>query len=590
MPTETVETPSNPAPAASLASLSAPDLADAEYVGTASYPDAVSEGAQRGRFVRWMLGSGATLLALVVIAPLLAVAINALQPRWEVWRHLAETRLLGLAWNTLRLLAGVAIGAGGLGVALAWLVGVHRFPGRRIFEWALVLPLAVPAYVYGFVVLAMLDYTGPVQTWMRSVFGVNAVLPDVRSYWGVVVVMSLVFYPYVYLVAKTAFAERGAAAVEAAHSLGQSTLSGFWRLAVPMARPAIVAGLTLALMETLADFGTVSVYGYDTFTTAIYRVWFGMFDRVAAGQIALTLMGFAALLIVLERQSRGRRRFVVADAGRSRLMDLTPGRAWLATAACGVVLLVAFVLPAAVLVSWSVSALRSGSVAATYPQLVANTVSVALGAALLTVGAALLLGYRARLAPSRRLHAVSTIAVLGYAVPGSVVAVGVLLVLSRVDDVLERLSGAVTGWDLPPLLAASVVGLLFAYLVRFIAIAYFPVQAGLSRIPVALDESAQVLGASRGRVLREVHGPLLRGSLATAAILVFVEVLKELPATMLIRPFGFDTLAVEVWQRTNDAMWIEAAPPSLAIVAAGAVLVWLLTHARSAAVTRARVR
>jgi iron(III) transport system permease protein len=551
-----------------------------------SYPEVLSEAAQRGRVVRWLLGAGVALLALIVVAPLAAVALNALQPRWEVWRHLAETRLAALAWNTLRLLGGVAVGAGALGVSLAWLVGVHRFPGRRLFEWALVLPLAVPAYVYGFVVLAVFDFTGPVQTWMRATFGAGASLPDLRSYWGVVAVMSLVFYPYVYLVAKTAFAERGAAAIEAAHSLGQSTFAGFWRLALPLARPAIAAGLTLALMETLADFGTVSVYGYDTFTTAIYRVWFGMFDRVAAGQIALSLMGFAALLIVLERTSRGRRRFVVSDSGRTRLVDMSRSRGWMATAACSLVLLVAFALPGGVLLAWSVRAMRDGSVAGTYPQLVANTVSIALGAALLTVGAALVLGYRARFAVSRRLQALNTVAVLGYAVPGSVVAVGVLLVLSRVDSVLERLSSVVAGFGTPPMLTASVTGLLFAYLVRFIAIAYFPVQAGLGRIPVSLDESGQVLGASRGRVLREVHAPLLRGSLATAAILVFVEVLKELPATMLIRPFGFDTLAVEVWQRTNDAMWVEAAPPSLAIVVAGAVLVWLLTHARSAAVTR----
>lgn len=537
-----------------------------------------------------LLGAGVILLAAIVAAPTMAVALNALEPRWEVWRHLAETRLLGLAWNTLRLLAGVAVGAGLLGTSLAWLVAVHRFPGRAIFEWALVLPLAVPAYVYGFVVIALLDFTGPVQTWLRATFGAGVVLPDVRSYWGVVTTMSLVFYPYVYLVAKAAFAERGTAMVEAAHSLGQRSFAGFWRLAMPLARPAIAAGLTLALMETLADFGTVSVFGYDTFTTAIYRVWFGMFDRTAAGQIALTLMGFAALLLILERTSRGRRRFGITDAGRARLVELSGRRAWLAAAACGAVVAAAFLLPASVLVAWSVRALQAHAVAGSYPELVGNTVAVALGAALLTVGAALLLAYRARLAPSRWLRGLSTLALLGYAVPGSVVAVGVLLVLARVDRVIDSVLGAFPGVGLPPLLAASVVGLLFAYLVRFIAIAYYPVQAGLARIPVALDESAKVLGAGRGMVLREIHAPLLRGSLTTAAILVFVEVLKELPATMLIRPFGFDTLAVEVWQRTNDAMWIEAAPPSLAIVAAGAILVWMLTHARGVRALRMKPR
>ncbi|CAN5118163.1 iron ABC transporter permease [soil metagenome] len=537
-----------------------------------------------------LLGAAVILLAVIVAAPTIAVALNALEPRWEVWRHLAETRLLGLAWNTLRLLAGVAVGAGLLGICLAWLVAVHRFPGRGIFEWALVLPLAVPAYVYGFVVIALLDFAGPIQTWLRSTLGEGAVLPDVRSYWGVVTTMSLVFYPYVYLVAKAAFAERGTAMVEAAHSLGQTSFAGFWRLAMPLARPAIAAGLTLALMETLADFGTVSVFGYDTFTTAIYRVWFGMFDRAAAGQIALTLMGFAALLLILERTSRGRSRFGIADAGRARLVELGTGRGWLAAAACGSVLAVAFILPASVLVRWSVRAVQERAVAGIYAELVGNTVMVALGAALLTVGAALLLAYRARLAPSRWLRGLSTLALLGYAVPGSVVAVGVLLVLARLDRVIESVLSSFPGIGLPPLLAASVAGLLFAYLVRFMAIAYYPVQAGLARIPVALDESARVLGARHGAVLREVHAPLLRGSLATAAILVFVEVLKELPATMLIRPFGFDTLAVEVWQRTNDAMWVEAAPPSLAIVAAGAVLVWMLTHARGARALRMKPR
>jgi iron(III) transport system permease protein len=537
-----------------------------------------------------LLGAGVVLLAAIVAAPTIAVAVNALEPRWEVWRHLAETRLLELVWNTVRLLAGVAVGAGVLGISLAWLVAVHRFPGRGMFEWALVLPLAVPAYVYGFVVIALLDFTGPIQTWVRGTFGPGAVLPDVRSYWGIVTAMSLVFYPYVFLVAKAAFAERGSAMVEAAHSLGQTSFAGFWRLAMPLARPAIAAGMTLALMETLADFGTVSVFGYDTFTTAIYRVWFGMFDRTAAGQIALTLMGFAALLLVLERMSRGRRRFGVPDSGRTRLVELGGVRGLLAAIACSSVLAVAFVLPAGVLVRWSLRALQERAVAGTYPELVGNTVTVALGAAVLTVGAALLLAYRARLAPSRWLRGLSTLAVLGYAVPGSVVAVGVLLVLARVDRVVDSLIGAFPGMQPPPLIAASVAGLLFAYLVRFIAIAYYPVQAGLARIPVTLDETAKVLGAGRGTVLREVHAPLLRGSLTTAAILVFVEVLKELPATMLIRPFGFDTLAVEVWQRTNDAMWMEAAPPSLAILAAGAVLVWMLTHARGARALRTKPR
>jgi len=515
------------------------------------------------------------LLALVVAAPVMAVFINALEPRWEVWRHLFQTRLAALSLNTLALLAGVAVGAGTLGVTLGWLVAVHRFPGRAFFEWALVLPLAMPAYVYGFIMIAVFDFTGPVQGWMRATFGAGAGIPDVRSWWGIVLTMSLVFYPYVYLLTRAAFAERGVAMVEAARSLGQTQRSAFWRLALPLARPALASGLALALMEALADFGTVSMFSYDTFTTAVYRVWFGMMDRTAAGQIAVVLVLFAAILVVLERAARRGAVYSVSDARRTAPMETPRHTRWLATATCSAVLGVAFVLPTVMLVTWSVRAARAGAIAATYPALVRNTLVVALAAAALTLSAALVLGYATRQARSRKLRALTTVALLGYAVPGSVVAVGVLLVLTQLDGLIRAVAGVSPGL----LLTSSVGALLFAYMVRFVAAAYYPVQAGLSRIPLTMDESARSLGASPGRIVREVHVPLLRGSLVAAAILVVVEVLKELPATMLIRPFGFETLAVEVWQRTNDAMWMEAAPPSLAIVVMGALLVGWLTRA-----------
>lgn len=514
------------------------------------------------------------LLAAVVAAPVLAVAIAAMEPRWEVWRHLVETRLAGLAWNTVRLLAGVAVGAGVLGVSLGWLVAVHRFPARGFFEWALVLPLAMPAYVYGFVMIALFDFTGPVQSWMRASLGAGAGLPDIRSYWGVVLTMSLVFYPYVYLLSRSAFAERGVVLVEAAKSLGQSPRTAFWRLALPLARPALASGLALALMETLADVGTVSIFSYDTFSTAVYRVWFGMLDRTAASQIALALIAFAALLVTVERWARRRATHTVSDARRTRRIESSQGKQWLAMAICAAVLGVAFVLPASMLVVWSVRAFRAGSVASTYPALVGNTLLVAVAAAALTVSAALLLAYTARQVRSRRLRALTAVALLGYAIPGSVVAVGVLLVLTHADG----LAGAIMGSPPAFLITSSVAALLFAYMVRFVAAAYYPVQAGLARISPAVDESARALGATPRRILREVHVPMLRGSLVAATILVVVEVLKELPATMLIRPFGFETLAVEVWERTNDAMWVEAAPPSLAIVVLGALLVGWLTR------------
>ncbi|MGH7471214.1 MAG: ABC transporter permease [Longimicrobiales bacterium] len=524
----------------------------------------------------WTLS--ATLLALLAAAPVVAVVVSSFDPRWEIWRHLAETQLLRLSWNTLRLLIGVLLGAGVLGVGLGWLIAVHRFPGRRFFEWALVLPMAVPAYVVGFVLVGTFDVAGPVQTWLRAVFGARAHLPDIRSWGGVVLAMSLVFFPYVYLLARLAFAERGVQLIEAARSLGQSPRAAFWRLALPLARPAIAAGLALVAMETLGDFGTVAVFGYDAFTTAVYRVWFGMFDRTAAGQIALLLMTFAALLVVCERLARGRARFSVADAVRARPIQLTGARAWLATLCCSAVLGAAFVLPAGVLAAWSLRALRAGSQIDAFLALLRNSLTVSLGAALLAVSAAMLLAYGGRLTETRRFRALRWAALLGYAAPGSVIAVGVLLLLAQTE---RGLAAALQRWfGITPglLVIGSLAGLLFAYLVRFLAVAYYPVHTGLNRIPDAFDEAARALGAGNTRVLREVHAPLLRTSLLTGAVLVVVEVMKEMPMTMLIRPFGFDTLAVDIWQRTTEAMWVEAALPALSILLVGAILVAALTR------------
>lgn len=524
-----------------------------------------------------MLFAGA--LALLVAIPIVAVASSLFVPRYDVWRHLWHTQLLPLAWNTARLVVGVGLCAGTLGVALGWLVATRRFPLRDFFDWALVLPMAVPAYVIGFVVLALFDFAGPVQTWLREVLGPDLRLPELRSFGGIVMVMSLVYYPYVYLLARSAFAERSVGLIEAARSLGQSSRAAFWRLALPLARPAIAAGVGLALLETLADFGTVSLFNYPTFTVAIYRVWFGMFDREAAAQLALVLMAGALLALWLERRARGRARYAAPDT--APLPPLTLGRSagWLATLACGLTLGVGFAIPAGVLGTWTVRAVLEGGIAPGYTRLIANTMGLAVGAAAITVGSAVILAFGLRRTRGGGLAKLAALATAGYAAPGSVVAVGVLLVLALLDRAV-LLAVAPFGLQVSFLLATSAVGLLYAYVVRFLAVAFLPVQAGVTRIPVVLDEAARGLGAGGARMLRELHAPLLRGPLLTATILVVVEVMKEMPATMLIRPFGFDTLAVEIWQRTNEALWVEAAPPALAIVAAGSVLVLWLTRLR----------
>lgn len=524
----------------------------------------------------------ALAIAGVVALPVCLVLANLFVPRGEVWAHLVSTVLPELALNTLVLLAGVGVGVSVLGTGLAWLVATRRFPGRDLFDWALILPLAMPAYVIGFVFVGLLEFAGPVQTALRTVFGPGFRLPEVRSYGGVVVVMTLVFYPYVYLLARGAFGEQRVALLEAARSLGERPWGAFRRVALPLARPAIAAGASLALMETLADFGTVATFGYRTFTTAIYRVWFGMFDRVAAGQLAAVLMVVAAFLILAERRARGRARFTQTHgrAVAANLPRLTGWRAAAAAAVCALVLLVAFVLPTGVLVAWSVEAWATGRVASSYPDLVWRSLVLSAVAAVVAVAAALVLGYGVRLAPTRLLRGAVRVAGLGYAIPGSVVAVGVLLVLASLDRGLGAVAAAVTGGSPGLLLTGSALGLVFAYLVRFISVSLQAAEAGLARIAPSMDEVARSLGARSGRILAEVHLPLVRGALLTGLILVFVEVMKEMPATMLIRPFGMDTLAVEVWQRTTESLWHEAALPALTIVAAGVLPVILLTRLR----------
>ena len=518
------------------------------------------------------------LLAVVVVLPLAAIAWNAATPRFDVWAHLVRTQLGGLAFNTIALLAGVGALVAVIGVGLAWLVATRDFPGRKFFEWALVLPLAMPAYVVGFVLLGLFDYAGPVARLWQAVAGPDARLPDVRSYGGVVIVMALAYYPYVYLLARTAFAERSSALIEAARGLGLRPRDAFLRLAVPVARPAIAAGLALALMETLADFGTVSLFGYQTFTVAVYRVWFGMFDRIAAGQLATVLLLFAAIVLGLERWARRSARFSLPSGGAvAKRASLGRGARWMATSACGAVLGIAFVLPTSVLVLWTARALADGASIAPLWRQTANTAVIGVAAMAVCLAAALLLAYAARLVRSTVIARLGNVALLGYAIPGTVVAVGVIGVLAAVDGAVAGAAGLL---DIapPPLLVTSAIGLLFAYVVRFLAVAYLPIQAGLARVGPALDESARGLGASPARLLASVHAPLLRGALLTAAVLVLVDVMKELPATMLLRPFGFDTLAVGIWQATTESLWLQAAPPALAIVAVGTVLVLLLTR------------
>jgi iron(III) transport system permease protein len=517
-------------------------------------------------------------VALVVAIPILVVLSSLVAPHTEVWRHLWRTQLPELITNTLALIVGVGAGVAVVGTALAWLVTMYRFPGRAVFEWLLILPLAMPAYVIGFVFLAMFDYVGPVQSWLRQMFGPRLWLPDIASYGGLVLVMTGVLYPYVYMLARAAFLEQSRTTLEAARVLGARPYTVFWRVALPLARPSIVAGILFALMEALADFGTVAVFNYPTFTVAIYRVWFGLFDRLAATQLASVLLGFTLLLYVLERSFRGRARYDhLGGHGRSVTpKQLTGWQAWGACGVTGGVVAVAFFLPVLQLAVWALTSLGGDDYDTRYPQFMLHTLLVALLTALVTVGAAVIVAYGLRLSRSRMVGLCSRIAGMGYALPGSVIAVGVLVPLAWLDHTLGHWLQVFWGISVGLVFTGSFLGLIFAYLVRFLAVSMQTVEASLVKVTPSMDMAGRSLGAGPWRVLRRIHLPLMQSGLCSAAILVFVDVMKEMPATLLLRPFGYESLAVRVWQLTSEALWQAAALPALTLVAVGIVPVLVL--------------
>jgi iron(III) transport system permease protein len=490
-----------------------------------------------------------------------------------IWQHLFDTKLGRLAGNTLMLVLGVGMGVTVLGVSLAWLTSVCEFPGRRIFEWALMLPLAIPGYVMAFVFLGLLSYTGPVQTRLRSAFGDDVWFPDIQSPGAVMLVFSLVLYPYVFLLTRTAFLAQGRSTMDAARVLGMRPFAAFLKVAIPVARPAIVGGVALALMETLADFGAVDVFGYDTFTTAIYTSWTGLFNLSVAAQLASLLLLFVAVAMILEQYGRKHQRYTQNDRRKtSRSYQLRGASAVAATLFCSLIFALAFVVPVGQLLVW-VSNNFASELDARYVEFFLHTVGLAAIASVTAAVIALLLALGKRMAGNagmrRWQQRAERLATLGYALPGSVLAVGIMLTFTWVDRM-------VAGAFEVHLLVGSVVALLFAYVIRFLAVAHAPVEAGLLGIRPSVVEAARSLGASPSRVLREVYVPMLKPGLLTALIIVFVDVMKEMPATLIIRPFGWDTLAVRVFQMTTEGQWERAALPALTLLLVGLVPVILL--------------
>ncbi|HVL00316.1 MAG TPA: iron ABC transporter permease [Dongiaceae bacterium] len=519
----------------------------------------------------------AVLLALMVAAPLLVIALSWGTVQTDIWTHLAQTQLTRLLGNTLVLVLGVGSSVLVLGVSLAWLTATCQFPGRRLFDMALMLPLAVPAYVMAFVMVGLLDWSGPVQAQLREWFGRGASF-SFRGTGAVITVLSLVLYPYVYMLARNAFLTQGREPLEAARVLGHSPWRGFFLVALPMARPAIAAGVALALMETLADFGAVAVFNYDTFTTAIYKAWYGFFNLQAAAQLASLLLVIVLLGLFLERQARGDARYyqLARRKSQSHRAPLRGARGWLATGYCALVFLLAFGIPVGQLLVWVAQGAWK-DLDERYAALVLHTLTLGGVAALVTVAAAFLLAYFKRHYHDLFASSLVRMATLGYALPGSVLAVGILISFANLDAWAAELQTAL-GMPVEPIFVGGVLALLLAYVTRFLAAAFGPVETSLERIKPSIPEAAAILGARQWEIVRRIYVPILAPGLLTAGLLVFVDVMKEMPATLLMRPFGWDTLAVRIHEMTSEGLWQRAALPGLTLVLVGLLPVAILVR------------
>lgn len=533
--------------------------------------------ADRLSAVSWPLL--AVTVALLVVTPVAFLSVSVLDPGVDVWVQQWRTRLPSQLSRTAGLLGGVAVGTLLLGTGLAWLVSAYRFPGSRVFGWLLVAPLAMPSYVLGFVVLSVVGYTGPVQGAWRAAFGDGAWFPEVRSLGGAVVVFTLVLYPYVYLLARAALADQAGAAYEAARTLGAGPFEALRRVTAPLLRPALAGGAAIVMMETLTDFATVQYFGVDTLSVGVFRIWRGTFDRDAASELATLVLLVALAVVAVERVLRGRARYGQAGGagGGVRTRVLSGWRAGAATAACSAVSGLAFAAPTAQLVVWAVGEAlgpRGTPLLGRFAGYLANSLLLAAVTAVVCVVVAVVVTNAHRVSRLRLTAAAARLSTVGYGLPGPVVAIGVVLALVALDDLL-----GLVGTGLPGLVATgSFLGLVYAYVVRFLAPGINAVEAGTGQIPEEVTASARSLGARPSRVTVRTHLPLARASVLTAAVLVAVDAVKELPVALLLRPIGFDTLPVWTWNLASESRFDQAALPALAVVAVAVIPVMLLSR------------
>jgi len=525
----------------------------------------------------------ALVVAAVVCLPLLSVVWLAFFPEENIWPHLFRTVLSTYIINTLVLMFGVAVGTLLIGTTCAWLVTHHDFPGRAIFNWALLLPFAVPAYVIAYVYTDLLEFAGPVQSLLRDTFGWKLAneyyFPSIRTLPGAIIMMILVLYPYVYLLARAAFLEQSASIAEAARSLGVSRSARIFHVALPMARPAIVVGLSLVMMETLNDYGTVDYFAVSTLSAGLYDVWLGMNNLGGGAQIATLLLVFVMVLIGLEKSSRRHQQNFQPTSSRFRPTKRTALSRPLSITAmlfCALPVLLGFGIPALVLGDYTITYFEE-SWNRDFRQAALHSIGLSTVAAIAAVFIGVLLSYSKRLHPTRNMNFSVGLASLGYAVPGAVLAIGIIIPFAAFDNAVNALAKQLFGFSTGLLLSGTVFALVFAYTVRFLAMAYGSINSSMKKISPHMDDAARSLGHSPGTILQKVHLPLIRSGILTAALVVFVDCMKELPATLVLRPFNFETLATQIYQFASDELIGQSALYALLIVVVGLVPVILLS-------------
>ena len=523
-------------------------------------------------------------MALLLSIPVVTVLYSILLPASDAWQHLKSTVLFDYVTNSFLLVLGVSLGSLLIGITTAWLCSVCEFPGRNLLSLALLLPLAFPPYIIAYTYTGMLDYAGPLQSFLRNTFGWSYGgywFPEIRSLPGAIVMLSFVLYPYVYLLSRTAFAEQSTSIREASRILGVGLRNTFFSIAIPLARPAIIAGLTLVVMETLADYGTVKYFGIATFTTGIFRTWFGLGDRIAATQLASILLLCVFAVILLERYTRQAARYQSpAQAQKTWRYPLSTRKAIFAIIICSLPVIFGFVIPAIQLSSWAIQS-ASEIVDASFFTLTFNTIRLAAMVAFIVVAAATLLTYGKRVSNDIIIAYFVNMSCIGYTVPGIIIAVGVLLPFAWLDNSIDAWLQDQFGISSGLILTGTLAALVFAHVVRFMAIGLNSVEASLAKIHRSVDDAAQLLGHKTFDRFANIHLPLIRSGILTAALLVFIEVIKELPATLVLRPFNFNTLAVRTYELASDERLADSACSALLIVAVGILPILILNRSIS---------